>query len=93
MADYSDLKKSSQVDPNPPAPSVHGSPHDRGSADYYYWRPFDPHYYPNGTYNGERIDPTNGMTEEQVAEYRRGYDEAEKFGDRKDWGYDEPCYD
>ena len=65
---------------------VHGGPFDRGSADYYYHRPFDPHYYPEGTYHGERIDPTNGMTEEQVQEYAAGWAEAEAFGDQKDWG-------
>jgi len=24
----------------------HGSPQDRGSADRYYGRPYDPHFYP-----------------------------------------------
>lgn len=63
----------------------HGSPYDRGGADYYYWRGFDPHYYPEGTYIGERIDPSNGMTDEQVKEYRIGYTKAMTIGDRKDW--------
>ena len=29
--------------------TVHGSPKDRGSADRYYGRPFEPHWYPQGT--------------------------------------------
>ena len=29
-----------------------GSPRDRGSADRYYGRPYDPHYYPYGTGKG-----------------------------------------
>ena len=65
---------------------VHGSPYDRGAADYYYWREFDPHYYPDGTYKGKRVDLTNGMTDEQVEEYRKGYEETTA---RKDWGFGE----
>ena len=64
----------------------HGSPYDRGMADYYYRRPFDPHYYPDGTYHGERIDPTNGMTGDQAREYAEGWAYGEYLGDRKDWG-------
>ena len=33
----------------------HGSPEDRGSADRYYRRSFNPHWYPYGTGNGEKI--------------------------------------
>lgn len=60
----------------------HGSPHDRGSADAYYGRRFDPHWYPNGSYNGERIEKSE-MTPEEIAEYTYGY---ENQTDRKDWG-------
>ena len=34
----------------------HGSPTDRGSADRYYGRPYDPHWYPEGTGNGKRVE-------------------------------------
>ena len=30
----------------------HGSLFDRGSADSFYGRPTDPHWYPDGSYNG-----------------------------------------
>jgi hypothetical protein len=40
----------------------HGSLFDRGSADAYYRRAFEPHWYPEGTYNGEKI--TNLTSEE-----------------------------
>lgn len=64
----------------------HGSPYDRGSADSWYSRGRDPHWYPNGTYNGDRIDPSNGMTDEQIAEYNQGYDDNESDPDaRKVW--------
>jgi len=60
----------------------HGSPADRGGADRYYGRPYKPHYYPEGTYKGERIIPPV-MTEAQIEEYHNGYRDEE---DRKDWG-------
>ena len=61
----------------------HGSLYDRGSADSYYNRQRDPHWYPLGTGNGERI--TN-LTKEEREEYLAGYEDNEKFGDKKDWG-------
>ena len=33
----------------------HGGPEDRGSADSYYRRTFNPHYYKGGTHTSERI--------------------------------------
>jgi hypothetical protein len=58
----------------------HGSLYDRGGADSYYRRPVDPHWYPKGTYNGERIDK---LTQEEIEEYMKGYNENDDF---KDWG-------
>ena len=60
----------------------HGSPQDRGSADRYYGRPYNPHYYPSGTGKGIRIEFAQ-MTNEQVVEYDYGFDNEE---DRKNWG-------
>lgn len=60
----------------------HGSLWDRGSADSYYGRPRDPHYYPDGSYNGERV---TDLTPEQVKEYLDGYEWNEKHGDKKSW--------
>ena len=60
----------------------HGSPQDRGSADRYYGRPYNPHYYPSGTGKGIRIEFAQ-MTDEQVVEYDYGFDNEE---DRKNWG-------
>lgn len=57
----------------------HGSPADRGSADYYYWRNFNPHKYPNGTYNGPEV---TDLTEEELLAYAVGYEVED---DRKDW--------
>ena len=60
----------------------HGSPQDRGSADRYYGRDYNPHWYPSGTGKGDRIELAN-MTPAEIAEYTYGYNNEE---DRKDWG-------
>jgi hypothetical protein len=60
----------------------HGSLWDRGSADSYYGRPRDPHYYPQGTYNGDRV---TDLTPEQVRVYLAGYAWNQKHGDKKSW--------
>jgi hypothetical protein len=58
-----------------------GSPGDRGSADRYYGRQPQPHYWPSGTLKGYRVEQAD-MTPEQVAEYWEGYDNET---DQKDW--------
>jgi hypothetical protein len=60
----------------------HGSLFDRGSADSYYHRDRNPHWFPGGTYNGERM---SALSDEEVAEYNAGYDYNEQFGDKKDY--------
>lgn len=60
----------------------HGSPQDRGSADAYYGRPFDPHWWPEGTGRGKRVEKED-MTIQQVLQYTYGYENED---DRKDWG-------
>lgn len=59
----------------------HGGPYDRGSADAYYGRRFNPHYYKEGTYNSECVEEKD-MTEEEIAAYTAGYDEEDS---RKVW--------
>jgi hypothetical protein len=61
----------------------HGSLYDRGSADSYYGRPRNPHWYPNGTYRGDAVV---ALSAEESAEYHAGYDYNEAYGDKKDWG-------
>lgn len=60
---------------------VHGSPQDRGSADRYYGRSFDPHWWPQGTGKGTRIEMVD-MDSEQIVEYSYGWNHEE---DRKEW--------
>jgi hypothetical protein len=62
----------------------HGGAFDRGSADSYYHRPVDPHYYPEGTYNGDRVECLPGTAEYEA--YMMGYEYNEQHGDKKDWG-------
>lgn len=61
---------------------LHGSLFDRGSADSYYSRPRDPHYYPDGSYNGPRVTDLNPI---EIQAYMAGYDYNERFGDKKSW--------
>lgn len=58
----------------------HGGPEDRGSADRYYHRRYSPHYYKGDT-GTERV-PKENMTEEEISQYRKGWDEEDE---RKDY--------
>lgn len=71
-ADFDDIK----------AGAKHGGPFDRGSADAYYHRPYDPHMWPNGTGHGTRVEKKD-MTPRDIELYSFGYNYET---DRKDWG-------
>jgi hypothetical protein len=60
----------------------HGGAYDRGSADAYYHRPPEPHYFTGDTYSSTKIEKVD-MSGEEVAAYMAGYNETY---DRKDWG-------
>lgn len=59
----------------------HGSPEDRGSADAWYRRRYNPHYFLGATYNSLEVTKEN-MTEQEIADYDRGYYDQT---DHKDW--------
>jgi hypothetical protein len=59
----------------------HGGAYDRGSADAYYHRPPEPHYYTGATYQSTKIEEVD-MSEEEIAAYMAGYNEETG---RKDW--------
>ena len=61
----------------------HGGLYDRGSADSYYGRPRDPHWWPEGTSKGLKVTE---LSQEEITEYHAGYDYNERYGDKKDWG-------
>lgn len=51
----------------------YGGPYDRGGADKWYGRPFNPHYYVFHNYGSVRID---GLAGKELAEYTKGYEEG-----------------
>jgi len=59
----------------------HGGCFDRGSADSYYHRGIEPHYYVGDTLSSEKVVD---LTKEQLAEYMAGFYWNEQFGDKKD---------
>lgn len=62
----------------------HGGPFDRGSADSWYSRGFNPHYFKGATHQSEEVK-FESMTEEEIAAYRAGYEYNEQFGGKKSW--------
>ena len=62
----------------------HGGAWDRGAADSYYSRPFDPHLYAGATGFTDRIE-LESMTAAEITAYSAGYTHNELFGDRKSW--------
>jgi hypothetical protein len=62
----------------------HGSPFDRGNADFWYRRQPEPHFWPEGTYHGVKVTEDR-MSAVEIAAYLAGYAEAEDQGDQKDY--------
>ena len=62
----------------------HGGPYDRGAADSYYNRPFNPHFYAGATMQSPRI-PLECMTAEEIVAYTAGYRDNEASGNHKEW--------
>jgi len=57
----------------------HGGPYDRGSADSYYGREFNPHYFVGGTYDSPKIELAQ-MTAQEITAYTAGYRDTEFNG-------------
>lgn len=53
----------------------HGGAYDRGLADRYYKRDFNPHYFVGDSYNSSKVEVIN-MTETQIKEYSIGFDDG-----------------
>jgi len=62
----------------------HGGPYDRGRADSYYRRPFNPHFFKGATYSSERVE-LKDMTPNEIVAYTAGYRDNEELGDHKEW--------
>jgi hypothetical protein len=64
--------------------SRHGGPFDRGSADSWYSRPRDPHFFLGDSYSGHEVT-RDLMTKDQIDAYLAGYAYNEQHGGKKDW--------
>ena len=62
----------------------HGGPFDRGAADSYYHRVYNPHYYKGDTAMSEMVSLAD-MTAEEITAYTAGYNYNERYGDKKEW--------
>ena len=62
----------------------HGGPYDRGSADSYYGRDYNPHYYVGDTGSSPRIE-LKAMTVDEIVAYTAGYEDNEAEGNKKQW--------
>jgi len=62
----------------------HGGPYDRGGADSYYRREFNPHYFVGDTHFSDKVEMAD-MTPEEIEAYRQGYNDNETAGDFKEW--------
>ena len=78
MEDYADIREHIVID------TRHGGPYDRGSADSYYCRPRNPHFYRGNTGTSERVAVMD-MTPDEIAAYHAGYTDNEEHGDYKEW--------
>jgi hypothetical protein len=63
----------------------HGGPYDRGSADSYYRRGRNPHYYVGGTGTSEKIVD---LTISDLDAYNAGYNDNEESRNFKDYGHE-----
>ena len=61
-----------------------GGPWDRGSADSWYSRPKEPHYYVGDTYSSELV-VEESMTLQELEAYDAGYEYNERFGEKKNY--------
>jgi len=62
----------------------HGGPYDRGTADSYYGRGFNPHYFKGSSYLSDAVT-IDDMTAEEIMAYKAGYEDNDAAGDFKEW--------
>jgi len=83
MATYMDAVNGNHTS-QPNYDTRHGGPFDRGSADSWYSRPFNPHYYKGATKSSARVEMKH-MTAGEITAYTAGYEYNERFGGKKEW--------
>lgn len=62
----------------------HGGPYDRGGADSYYGRRYNPHYFKGGSYMSDLVEGKE-LTKEDIEAYNAGWDDNEASGNKKEW--------
>lgn len=62
----------------------HGGPYDRGSADSYYGREFDPHYFVGDSFDTPRISLAD-MIITEIISYTAGFNDSEAIGANGPW--------
>ena len=62
----------------------HGGPYDRGQADSYYGRDYNPHYFTGDSFNSTRIE-LQDMSAQEIIAYTAGYRDNEANGDKKEY--------
>lgn len=83
LRDFVEIQKTEQALRGPQYDRKrHGSLFDRGSADSYYSRLPEPHWWPEGTGHGTKIIDLNKT---EIDEYLAGYQYNEQYGDKKNW--------
>jgi hypothetical protein len=63
----------------------HGGPYDRGTADSYYGRDYNPHYFVGDSYNSPRIEMAQ-MTADEIIAYTAGFKDNVLANNFKDLG-------
>ncbi len=63
----------------------HGGPYDRGTADSYYGRGYNPHYFVGDSYNSPRIEMAQ-MSADEIIAYTAGFRDNELANNFKDLG-------
>ena len=63
----------------------HGGPYDRGTADSYYHRDYNPHYFVGDSYNSPRVELAQ-MTADEIIAYTAGFRDNELANNFKDLG-------
>ena len=63
----------------------HGGPYDRGTADSYYGRDYNPHYFVGDSYNSPRVDLAQ-MSVQEIVAYTAGFRDNEQANNFKDLG-------
>ena len=63
----------------------HGGPYDRGTADSYYGRDYNPHYFVGDSYNSPRVDLAQ-MSAHEIVAYTAGFRDNELANNYKDLG-------